>query len=272
MTAGPGDWTPTGRVGRGRPRVSHLDREHVVEVLKAAFVQGRLTKDEFDLRIGQALVSRTFMELATVTVDVPAGLSSARYPRSTAGARAQPLVRKVVTAGSHLVVPVAALGLLAGIAFALLIPPVFTSSSLVMLRLSPARYIGTQVAIAGSDPVLYGALQNVKPAMSLPALRSDVQVKILTSNIISIKARAATATQAARTADAVADSYVAYVDKVVTPGHARARIIESTVGTTEAALPARLLVSGGIGALIGALIGVIAALALSLSHRRPRIW
>jgi uncharacterized protein DUF1707 len=37
--------------------VSHLDREHLVEVLKAAFVQGRLTKDEFDLRVGKALAA-----------------------------------------------------------------------------------------------------------------------------------------------------------------------------------------------------------------------
>lgn len=272
MTAGPGDWTPTGRVGRGRLRVSHFDREHVVEVLKAAFVQGRLTKDEFDLRVGQALVSRTFLELATVTVDLPAGRSRARYPRRPAGVPVRHLVRKVVTAGAHLVVPVAALGLLAGIAFAMLITPVFTSSSLVMVRLSPARYIGTQVTIAGSDPVLHGALQNVKPATSLPALRNDVRVKILTSYIISINARGATAAQAASTADAVADSYVAYVDEVVTPGHARARIIERAVGTPEAALPARLLVPGGLGALIGALIGVIAALALSHNHRRSRIW
>ena len=132
MTAEPGDWTPTGRMGRGRLRVSHLDREHVVEVLKAAFVQGRLTKDEFDLRIGQALVSRAFVELATLTVDLPAGPSSARFPRGPAAARARPLVRKVVTAGAHLVVPVAALGLLAGIAFAMLMPPVFTGRTLVM--------------------------------------------------------------------------------------------------------------------------------------------
>jgi capsular polysaccharide biosynthesis protein len=255
-------------VGRGRLRLSHLDREHVIDVLKAAFVQGRLNKDEFDLRVGQALVSRTFVELATVTIDLPAGPSSARYPRRPAGARARPLVRKVVTACAYLVVPVAALGLLAGIAFGILTPPVFTSSTVVMLQSSAARFIGTQEVIAGSDPVLVGALQNTKSTMSLPALRSDVQVKIVTDQVISINARGATAAQAARTADAVADSYVAYIDEVVTPGHARARIIERTVGTTEAALPARLLVPVGLGALIG----VIAALALSHNHRRSRIW
>jgi hypothetical protein len=38
--------------GRGHLRASHADREHVIGTLKAAFVQGMLTKDEFDLRAG----------------------------------------------------------------------------------------------------------------------------------------------------------------------------------------------------------------------------
>jgi Domain of unknown function (DUF1707) len=68
-------------VGRGHLRASHADREQVVEVLKAAFVQGRLDKDEFDLRVGQALASRTWMELAALTADIPAGLTGARRPK-----------------------------------------------------------------------------------------------------------------------------------------------------------------------------------------------
>jgi Domain of unknown function (DUF1707) len=54
--ARPGDGILAGWVGRGRLRVSYLDREHVIDVLKAAFVRGRLAKDEFDLRVGEALV------------------------------------------------------------------------------------------------------------------------------------------------------------------------------------------------------------------------
>ena len=55
-----------GTAGRGRLRASHADREQVIEVLKAAFVQGRLSKDEFGARVGQALASRTCTELASV--------------------------------------------------------------------------------------------------------------------------------------------------------------------------------------------------------------
>jgi hypothetical protein len=38
--------------GHGHLRVAHFDREQVIGVLKAAFVQGMLGKEEFDLRVG----------------------------------------------------------------------------------------------------------------------------------------------------------------------------------------------------------------------------
>jgi hypothetical protein len=44
--------------GRGYRRASRADREQVIDVLKAAFVQGRLTKDEFDARIGLTFTAR----------------------------------------------------------------------------------------------------------------------------------------------------------------------------------------------------------------------
>ena len=55
-------------------RASHADREQVIDVLKAAFVQGLLTKDEFDPRMSQAFAARTYAEVAEVTADIPAGL------------------------------------------------------------------------------------------------------------------------------------------------------------------------------------------------------
>jgi Domain of unknown function (DUF1707) len=68
--AGQNEWTST---GRGRLRAAHADRDRVVFALKAAFVQGRLDKDELDARVGQALASRTYAELAALTADLPAG-------------------------------------------------------------------------------------------------------------------------------------------------------------------------------------------------------
>lgn len=67
MTAGPGE--PEAG-GRGRLRASDADRERVIEALKVAFVQGRLTRGELDLRAGQAYCSRTYAELAAATADI----------------------------------------------------------------------------------------------------------------------------------------------------------------------------------------------------------
>jgi capsular polysaccharide biosynthesis protein len=136
---------------------------------------------------------------------------------------------------------------------------------------SAARYIGTQVAIVGSDPVLGDALPNVTPAMSLPALRSDIEVKSLTFSIISISAQGETAGQAERTAQAVADSYIAHVDAATPGGQAQAQVLDPAWRVSGMPLPARLLIPGGLGALFGALIGAIAALAFSRRDRRSRI-
>jgi len=53
-------------------RASDADRELVVEILPAAFVQGRLTIDELRLRAGRAPASRTPAELAVMIADIPA--------------------------------------------------------------------------------------------------------------------------------------------------------------------------------------------------------
>lgn len=77
------DWPGDEIAGAGRYsplRASHADRERVIGVLKAAFVQGRLAKDEFDLRVSQVLASRTYAELNALTADMPPGLVSAQPP------------------------------------------------------------------------------------------------------------------------------------------------------------------------------------------------
>ncbi len=79
MTAGPGvNAAPGQRPDDGPLRASHADREKVIGTLKDAFVQGRLTADELDARVDQVYASRTYAELAEVTVDIP---TVARVPR-----------------------------------------------------------------------------------------------------------------------------------------------------------------------------------------------
>jgi len=62
------------RAGRGHLRAAQADREQAITVLKAAYAQGRLTKDELELRAGQVFASKTYAELAALTADIPVDL------------------------------------------------------------------------------------------------------------------------------------------------------------------------------------------------------
>jgi len=73
-------WAP----GGGHLRASDADREQVVDALKAAFVQGRLSKSELVRRAGQALESRTYAELADTTAGIPTGRTAPPPPRQPA--------------------------------------------------------------------------------------------------------------------------------------------------------------------------------------------
>jgi hypothetical protein len=70
VVMGPADEAAgTGRYGS--VRASHADRDRVVDLLKTAFVQGRLAKDEFDLRLSRVLTSRTYADLDALLLTSP---------------------------------------------------------------------------------------------------------------------------------------------------------------------------------------------------------
>jgi hypothetical protein len=79
---GPGDWMASSAGGRSRLRASDADRDAAVDVLKAAFVQGRLAKGEFDLRAGQVLAARTYADLDALTAGIPEGSPSQGHRRN----------------------------------------------------------------------------------------------------------------------------------------------------------------------------------------------
>jgi hypothetical protein len=71
-----------GAYGHARVRVSDADREDAIDVLNAAFAEGRLAREEHAERVERALGSRTYAELATVSGDLPAGPLEARPSRA----------------------------------------------------------------------------------------------------------------------------------------------------------------------------------------------
>jgi uncharacterized protein DUF1707 len=89
--------------GPGWLRASDADRERVVGVLKAAFVEGRLTRDELEERVVGALTARTHADLATVTAGIPAGVAAAA-PGTLAPAKARRRVGPRAKAGTCVIV------------------------------------------------------------------------------------------------------------------------------------------------------------------------
>jgi Domain of unknown function (DUF1707) len=63
---------PGDRQNQAELRASHTDRDLVVEQLRDAAGDGRLTADELDQRLEAALTARTYGELAVLTADLPA--------------------------------------------------------------------------------------------------------------------------------------------------------------------------------------------------------
>ena len=49
------------------------DRERTMDVLKAAFGEGRLNKEEFDSRSARVMAARTYADLNAIVADLPAG-------------------------------------------------------------------------------------------------------------------------------------------------------------------------------------------------------
>jgi len=119
--------------GRDRLRAGHADREQVIQTLKDAFVDGRLTRDELDTRAGRALAARTYADLAELIADIPvapaappptpaptptlapapaapaaAAPAAAGPARPPAPARRRPLARAAAGSGGCLVIAAAA--------------------------------------------------------------------------------------------------------------------------------------------------------------------
>jgi Domain of unknown function (DUF1707) len=83
---------PGGEIARNELRASHDDRDRVVELLRVSAGDGRLTAEELDERLEQAMTARTYGELARLVADLPAQ-GSVPVPASVATARTKDVVR-----------------------------------------------------------------------------------------------------------------------------------------------------------------------------------
>jgi capsular polysaccharide biosynthesis protein len=155
------------------------------------------------------------------------------------------------------------LGLFAGAAYTMLNPPMYTATALVALP-SSTQNATTQAVIANSNAVLARAARSIDPAMSLLSRR--VQVTTPFSDVLSVSAQGESAAQAVDTANAVANSYVAYASATNT-----AEVLQPAASASKTPLLVPLLVTAGIGALAGAAVGTVAVLAAKRDDRRLRL-
>jgi hypothetical protein len=179
---------------------------------------------------------------------------------------------------------VAVVSLVAGVVYAAVHPPMLTSTALVVLPVSsqsaptaashgaPGPYTATQEVLADSNPVLAAALPHVRPAVSLAELRGDVQVSSMTPYVITVSAKGRIAADVEATANAVARSYILYMNSAGGPVvPVEALMLESAANATGRSLPVSLLITGGFSALYGAVVGAIGALVFGWADRRSRI-
>jgi len=75
---------PGHEVARSELRASHDDRDRVVEMLRVSAGDGRLTAEELDERLEQAMTARTYGELSRLVADLPEAGSVVAVPASRA--------------------------------------------------------------------------------------------------------------------------------------------------------------------------------------------
>lgn len=135
--AGPAGEMAAGAAGPSRPRTPPVGREQLIDALKAAYVQGRLDRDEFEVRVGKVLAS--YAELDAVVADIPAGpTQAAPPPRPAPESHNKKVIQRGTAAGAGASMAFAA----AGVAMA-------GGGALVGLILVPVVGLFVAVLLAG---------------------------------------------------------------------------------------------------------------------------
>lgn len=178
----------------------------------------------------------------------------------------------------------AVVGLLGGMTFGLLNPPMQAATSRVVLPPPPITdlpnatgtySIETQVLVARSGPVLTSAGQNMDPPLKLDEVRDLVEVRAVTDDVLEIEARGASEEDALRLANAVTEVYLVYVATESRAGDGAARngtrILEEATTATGGNMLAHLATYGSLGALAGAILASIGILAYARGDRRLRL-
>jgi hypothetical protein len=141
--------------GHGHLRASHADRERAIDVLKAAFAEGRLNQEEYTDRVGLAHASRTYDDLGALVADLPVGpfgtLAPAPVPLAPAPVPAPVPPARLRLPPRTSMTPLVIAALIAGIMVPTIAIPVLAVVACVTLaRSGPARERRIRLAVAGA--------------------------------------------------------------------------------------------------------------------------
>jgi DUF1707 SHOCT-like domain len=151
----PGQERAAAARGRGRLLASGADREQVIELLKVAFIQDRLTQDELDTRVGLALASRTYADLADLTADIPAGSAFSGPAAGPGSALGEPAAAPASTPARMLAIAACRSVMCMLLAFAVVGVVALTNSE----SLVPVAFLsGIAAVIAASGFLGYGVV------------------------------------------------------------------------------------------------------------------
>jgi len=165
---------PQGPAAAGRDllRASHAEREQVIESLKDAFVDGRLTMDELDARAGRALAARTCAELTVLTADIPPETGPAHKPAArpahTPAPGRWPLAKAAAKSGGCLVVATGAVRLAA------LADPGATAGPIPKFLVVPFFLVAAVAAIAALFIMVYGLSDSIDQRRSRSQHRNAI--------------------------------------------------------------------------------------------------
>lgn len=175
-------------------------------------------------------------------------------------------------------------GVALGVTWGVLRPPAPEARALVLLPVAQAsnlgvslRDIGTQAEIASSDPVLTQAARHLRPSPSLGDLRHRVQITTVTNDILEVTGRGSSPQQAEAVANAVADSYVTYVNPGPTPalgaatlGGQGTHVLEHATHAVRRSTAAHCALLGVLGAVGAAVLAALLILATARRDHRLR--
>ncbi len=118
----------------------------------------------------------------------------------------------------RLVGALAGIGLVAGLAYAIFLPPMPSAVALVLLPPTnvtsagtPTRDVNTEIVIATSTPVLSAAGTAVSPPIAATTLKHRVSATALSQDVLQIQVSASTGAKAETLANAVAAQYIQFV-------------------------------------------------------------